>query len=277
MTAVGIVGPGRAGVGLGLALSRAGHRVYVHGEHAKVLPVALELTWGDHPPWLGAVEVVLLAVPDAVIPGLGRELAKLNKITDAHTVLHLSGVMDKGVLAPLKSTGAALGSLHPLQSLRDPETAPDRIKGAFAAVEGDDHAIEMATSLARTIGLRPIVIPSDKKPLYHAAAVIASNYLVVIAAVAERLMQEVGLSEQEAREGLGMLLAGTAANVRAMGPAALTGPVVRGDAETVRRNLEVLPADVRDMYRALGRVALGLVDLPAEKRAAVEKVLDESQ
>lgn len=273
MTAIGIVGPGRAGVGFGLALSRAGHQVFVHGERHRVLPVSLELTWGGPPPWLRTVELILLAVPDDALPKVAGDLARTRQIGSRQTVLHLSGLLDRTVLAPLEPTGAALGSLHPLQSLSDPLQAPDRLKGAFVSVEGDERAVTVASALARTIGMQPITVPSTKKPLYHAAAVFASNYLVVVASVAERLLVEAGFAEQQARTALAPLLAGTVANVREMGPDALTGPVKRGDAGTIRRHLELLPDDLREPYRALARAALGLAGLPEEKRKVVEEVL----
>jgi predicted short-subunit dehydrogenase-like oxidoreductase (DUF2520 family) len=275
VTAIGIVGPGRAGVGFGLALSRAGHRVFVHGERDKVLPVVLEHTWGGTPPWLTTVEVVMLAVPDDALAGVARDLAATRKVGSGHTVLHLAGLLDRSILAPLEPAGAAIGSLHPLQSISDPLTAPDRFKGAFVGVEGDERAVKVASGLARTMGMRPITVPSAQKPLYHAGAVFASNYLVVVAAIAARLLREAGFGEREAREALAPLLAGTVANVREMGEAALTGPVKRGDAGTVRRHLELLPEDFKEAYRALARAALAIANLPGDKREAVERVLAE--
>ena len=277
MTAIGIVGPGRAGVGFGLALSRAGHRVFVHGERDKVLPVALEHSWGGSPPWLAAVDVVLLAVPDDAITGAAADLAATGRVTASHTVLHLAGLLDRTALAPLDATGAALGSLHPLQSISDPVSAPDHFKGAFVAVEGDERAVKVASGLARTMGMQPVTVRSEHKPFYHAGAVFASNYLVVIAGIAVRLHVEAGLGEQQAREALAPLLAGTVANVREMGDAALTGPVKRGDAGTVRRHLELLPDDLQESYRALGRAALQISDLPQDKKDAVARVLMERE
>lgn len=273
MTAVGIVGPGRAGVGLGLALFRVGHCVFIHGQRSKDLPVPLELTWGGSPPWLAAVDVVLLAVPDDALSGAVRDLCRSGNVRAAHTVLHLSGVLDRSVLEALAPTGAALGSLHPLQSLSDPLRAPERLKGAVAAVEGDARAVEVASGLARTLGLKPIELPSAHKARYHTAAVFASNYLIVLGAVAEGLLREVGFSAEDARQALAPLVQGTLGNLRAQGSGALTGPVARGDAETIRRHLAALTTEQATLYRALGRVALAIADLPVEKRRAVERAL----
>lgn len=276
MTALGIVGPGRAGVGLGFAFWRAGHRVFIHGRHSSNLPVPLELSWGGDPPWLGVVEVVLLAVPDDALHNVAGMLSRAGKVAERHTVLHVSGVLDHRVLAPLDASGAALGSVHPFQSLSDPLAAPERLKGAVAGVEGAERAVEVACTLARSIGLHPLRIEGAKKALYHAAAVFASNYLVVVGSVAEGLLLEAGLTPDEAREALVPLIAGTVANMRRAGSAwALTGPVVRGDSDTIRRHLESVPQETAELYRALARTALQLCDLSPERRAAVEAVLEE--
>lgn len=275
MSAVGIVGAGRAGVGLGLALARAGHRVFMHGRSSKDLPVPLELTWGGVPPWLGAVEIVLLAVPDDALASLAGELAASGKVTDRHAVLHISGVLDSSVLEPLSSSGAALGSMHPLQSLTDPLRAPERLKGAVAAVEGDQRAVETARALARTVGLRPVAVRPDRKAAYHAGAVFASNYVVVLGSIAERLLVDAGFTESDARAALAPLIAGSFGNLREEGAGALTGPVARGDAATVRRHLAALPADLVEPYRALARAALEMAELPQKRRAAVLEAIEE--
>jgi predicted short-subunit dehydrogenase-like oxidoreductase (DUF2520 family) len=275
VSAVGIVGPGRAGLGLGLALAEAGYDVRLHGRRAKRVPPPLELTTGIAPPWIADVEVVILAVRDDAIPDAAGAMRATNALTPKHTVLHLSGSLDKSALESLASTGAALGSLHPLQALSDPATAPERLRGAVAAVEGDPRAQDHATKLAKAVGLVPFTLPPGAKGKYHAGAVVASNYLVVIAALAERLFAGAGMPEQVRLQGLAALMDGTLANVRGEGPLkAMTGPVVRGDAETIARHLALLTPGEADLYRALGRGALALADLDPARRKAVERALD---
>jgi predicted short-subunit dehydrogenase-like oxidoreductase (DUF2520 family) len=256
-----------------LALVEAGHDVRLHGRRGKSVPPPLRLSWGGQPPWLDEVEVVLLAVRDGDIASAAAELAASGAVTPRHVVLHLSGLLDATPLAPLRPTGAALGVFHPLQAIAQPETAPERLRGALAVLTGDDRALEAGDGLARSLGLRPVVLPAAGKPRYHAAAAIASNYLVVLAAVAERLMMEAGLSEDAARTGIRGLMAGTLANVTAEGPAALTGPIARGDVATVRSHLAALPPAMRPLYIALGRVALELAPLDEAAREAIEREL----
>lgn len=271
---VGIIGPGRAGVGLGLALARAGYAVRLHGRHKKSVPKPLSLTVGpdDRPPaWIGEAGVLMLAVRDDALRGLALMLHHSQAINATHVVLHLSGVQGQEALGPLVTTQAALGSLHPLQTISDPEAAPERLKGAWAAVEGMPRAVEMAERLARDMGLKPFRLTSKQKAVYHAGAVFASNYFVVVEAVAQRLLRHAGLTDAEAWQALRPLVEGTLANLAKQQPAeALTGPVIRGDVETIVRHLESLTIDDQNLYRLLGRAALEL----ARKRGMDEELAE---
>ena len=270
LPAIGVIGPGRAGLGLALAWSRAGHRVLVHGRRKVPVPGTLELSVdprGTPPPWLEKVAVVVLAVRERTDRVVAQTLHDARRIHESHIVLHLSGVSGQEALAPLVTTRAALGSLHPLQTIAEPERAPERLRGAWAAVEGMPRAVAMAEQLARAIGLRPFNIPPKLKAVYHAGAVFASNYFVVVQAVAQRLLRHAGLSDEQAWEALRPLVQGTLENLMRAGPMdALTGPVVRGDEATVARHLEALTHDDAMLYRTLGRAALEI----AEKRGMDE-------
>lgn len=270
---VGIVGPGRAGLGLGLALAEAGHRVRLHGRRRKPVPPPLAVSWGGPPAWGAEVDVVLVAVRDDDVSGVAETMAAAGWVSAAHVVLHLSGLLDHTALAALAPSGCGRGSLHPLQAISDPERAPERLRGALAAVEGDDRAVACATALARDLGLVPVPLAPGQKTRYHAGAVIASNYLVVLEAAAERLFTEAGVDARAARAGIARLMEGTLANAAADGAAALTGPIVRGDVGTVERHLAALPSDVADLYRAVGRAALALTDLPEDTRARLRGLL----
>ena len=267
---VGIIGPGRAGIGLAVALTQAGYRVSLYGRHTKPVPKPLTLTVGpaDQPPaWISQAGVVILAVRDDAIRPLAEALARTRAVQGEQVVLHLSGVQGQEALAPLVSSRAALGSLHPLQTIAEPERAPERLKGAWAAVEGMPRAVQAAEGLAQDLGMRPFRIASRAKAIYHAGAVFASNYLVVVEAVAQRLLRHAGLSDVEAWQALRPLVEGTLENLTRQQPiAALTGPVARGDEETIQRHLAVLTRDDAALYRVLGRAALEL----AQKRGMDE-------
>jgi predicted short-subunit dehydrogenase-like oxidoreductase (DUF2520 family) len=273
---VGIIGPGRAGVGLALALFRAGYDVRLHGRRKKPVPKPLKLTVGaenEPPAWIAQAGVVILAVRDDAIRPLAEALARAGALRPAQVVLHLSGAQGQEALGPLVGSRAALGSLHPLQTISDPEHAAERLKGAWAAVEGMPRAVQVAEALAHDLGLRPFHIPSKVKPMYHASAVFASNYFVVVEAVAQRLLRHAGLSDAEAWQALRPLVEGTLENLSRQQPiAALTGPVARGDEATIRRHLEALTRDDAVLYRALGRAALELAQKQGMGEATAAQV-----
>jgi len=219
-------------------------------------PLALTAGPADAPPaWIAQAGVVILAVPDDAITTVAHAIA--GAVTASQVVLHLSGVQGQEALDPIGMTGAALGSLHPLQTIADPGQAPERLRGAWAAVEGMPGALAAAERLATDVGMRPFRITAGAKPLYHAGAVFASNYFVVVEAVAQRLLREAGLSDADAWAALRPLVEGTLENlVRREPSGALTGPVVRGDEFTIHRHLASLSEDDAALYRGLGRAAL---------------------
>jgi predicted short-subunit dehydrogenase-like oxidoreductase (DUF2520 family) len=238
------------------------------------VPRPLTLTVGDGvtpPPWLAETPVLILAVRDDAIRPLAESLARGGVITEAHVVLHLSGVQGQEALGPLVSSRAALGSFHPLQTIVEAEQAPERLRGAWAAVEGMPRAVETGEQLARDLGMRPFRIATKAKPIYHAGAVFASNYLVVVEAVAQRLLRHAGLTDADAWAALRPLVEGTFENLTRLEPReALTGPLVRGDTATILRHLESLAIDDAKLYRALGRAALEL----AQKQGMDEKTAE---
>jgi predicted short-subunit dehydrogenase-like oxidoreductase (DUF2520 family) len=232
----------------------------------------------DDPDAARDAEVVLIATPDGAIEGACRQIAPA--LATGASVVHASGATGLDALAAAAAVGARTLSVHPLQTCPTVEAAVERIPGAaFAVTAVGEEAFALGERLARDAGGRPFRIADELKPLYHAAAVFASNYLVTITALAEELERSAGVPDP--LDALGPLQAATLANVARVGPAAaLTGPAVRGDAATVRRNLEALDERYPDAVRpyvALADLALELADregrLPAAGREAVREVL----
>jgi predicted short-subunit dehydrogenase-like oxidoreductase (DUF2520 family) len=274
---VGIIGPGRAGLGLALALRRAGIRVLgVHGRRRKPVPRGIALSTGDAPPWLGAADVILLAVRDDALPEAVRQLRR--RVRPGQIVLHLSGALTSRVLRPLAAAGARTGSIHPLMTVSaEPARAARSFAGATFAVAGDAAALKAARRLVGALGGAAVRVPDAARTYYHAGAVFASNYLVAMLGAAEALLMAAGFSERAARTALAPLARASLANVTASGPArALTGPVARGDAETVKRHLRALPRPLKGVYGAAGGVALRLAELAgldAGRARAVRRAL----
>ncbi len=276
---VAILGAGRMGQGLALALGEAGHRVTLVSRSSHPVIPPLRLHSGPREAALRDASVVVLAVPDGAITSLAGGLAAEGGIRPHHVVLHLSGLRDREALGPLAETGAALGSLHPLQTVSDPVTAAARFAGAYAGVEGDDRALAAAELLARSLRMVPVRIPAGAKPAYHAGAAFAANYTTALVAVAERLALSAGIPPDVARRLYLPLIRGAAANLEAGPAAALTGPVRRGDVETVAAHLAALDPEDRKLYLLLAREALRLAreaGLPTEAAARMGRVLGES-
>jgi predicted short-subunit dehydrogenase-like oxidoreductase (DUF2520 family) len=256
---VALVGRGRVGRSLARALARLG--------------VGVVTSPGASPEVAGAA-TVLVTVPDRAIGEVARHLASQHSFGRDVVVLHTSGLLTAGALEALRPSGAALGSLHPLMTFRDPAGDPALLVGAPAIVEGDAMAVARARELAARLGMTPVVeVAAAAKPRYHAAAVFASNYLVVLAGIAERLAGSAGVHPVE---GLfEALMARTLDHLREGGPSeALTGPVARGDAATITAHLAVLDGEVGELYRRLGREALSLASLGADDAAAVREALN---
>jgi len=266
-----IRGPGRMGLALGTALRRSGEldRLIFQGRSLEPPPHPIfepsrtgepgaEYRGGLMAP-PGDSTVLILAVPDSALGGVAWETANLGPAPGGCVALHLSGALSTDVLAPLHGAGYAVGSLHPMQTVADPWQSSDRLTGITFAVAGEPVAQRAALRLVNALHGRSIVVPSALRPLYHAAAVMASNSLVGVLNAAARLLEQAGVPPDETLPALLPLVRGTLDNLEHLGvPAALTGPVARGDADTVRLHLARLSPDDRALYCALGREVLRL-------------------
>jgi predicted short-subunit dehydrogenase-like oxidoreductase (DUF2520 family) len=182
------------------------------------------------------------------------------------------------VLEPVERAGARVLALHPLQTFADVEGAIDAMSGAAIAVTArDDEGSALGDGLARDLGGRPFALADEDRPLYHAAAVFASNYLVTVSGAALELFTAAGVPDATA--AMHPLQTATLDNVERLGPQrALTGPAVRGDAGTIDRNLGAVHAvapGLVPVYVTLCRAAMDVAGarLPDNRRSAVEEVL----
>lgn len=220
-----IVGAGRAGGSLALASTAAGHGV-VGILSRRPQSYAPALDW-DQP--LPPSDLVFVAVSDSTIASVANRLAA--HWSPTRPAAHLSGFASTSDLAPIAATGAAVGSFHPLQTLPDPERGAAALSGAWAAVTADDDDLaRLLADFADSLGMHPFSLADADKGVYHAAAAAGSNYVVEALAVAADLLATAGVD----LEVMGPLTRRVVENVFAIGPtAALTGPIARGDVETV--------------------------------------------
>jgi predicted short-subunit dehydrogenase-like oxidoreductase (DUF2520 family) len=205
---------------------------------------------------------ILIAVPDDAIADVAHTLAAAGM--HRGSALHTSGARGPEALAALAAAGVACGTLHPLQTVANPEEGVRVLPGVAFAIDGAPEAAEWAGHLAAVLDGLALHIPAPSRPIYHAAAVMASNYLTALISAAVILMEEAGVDESTARRALEPLARTSVENAFRLGPAAaLTGPIARGDTETVRGHLAALalaqpkiPVAVANLYRAAGLATL---------------------
>ncbi|HUS63888.1 MAG TPA: DUF2520 domain-containing protein [Kofleriaceae bacterium] len=232
------------------------------------------------PDLLLEADVVVLAVRDEAIGDVARMLVATGLVNKHHALLHCSGVMSADeALAPVLGQVGGVAMMHPLRAIPDGRAAMRTMKGTVFGVEGDERGRSSALALVHGMGARPLELGAmggADVATYHAAAAIASNYLVVLLAEAADLLASVGIPRDQAVEALVPLAEGTLANVRERGPeAGLTGPIRRGDRETVARHQAALAGrpELAALYRSLGRRAVALARRAPD--AAPTSALDE--
>ncbi|MGQ0814240.1 MAG: Rossmann-like and DUF2520 domain-containing protein [Gemmatimonadota bacterium] len=280
-----IIGPGRMGLALGAALMKANalDRLVYYGRALEAPPHpmfdgddAVEYRVGPQPLPPGT-SAVILAVPDSALAEVAHDLASVGPPPPACVAFHLAGAISTDVLAPLHARGYAVGSMHPLQAIADPWHSGDRLFGSAYALAGEPEATAVGRRLVTALDGLPLVIAPNQRQLYHASAVVASNYLIALLAFAVRLMMQAGVSESAALTALMPLVKGTIENLDQLGVgAALTGPIARGDADTIRLHLARLSDSDRALYSGLGQELLRVAraaGLDPAKAAQLETLL----
>jgi predicted short-subunit dehydrogenase-like oxidoreductase (DUF2520 family) len=273
---IAIIGAGRLGQALALALSRRGYPIVAlvarHRRKAEQAAAAIgkrgstirALTSGQLAQ-MPAADIIVIATPDDAIQATAQHLSRILTNETRATVLHTSGALSSEILTSLTEKHFETGSIHPLVSISNPAAGADALRGAFYCLEGTRKAKAVAASLVRALGGSSFNVSSKNKALYHAAAVMASPHLVSLFDLATGMLEACGLSKRKSREILAPLLASTVNNLKtAEASRALTGTFARGDIATVRRHLKALAgeelAPAREVYKLLGLHALKLAE-----------------
>lgn len=228
-----------------------------------------------------AADLWLLAPPDDRIAVCCEELVASAPLAAGNIVFHCSGALSSTVLSTAAARGATVASVHPLKTFADAGAAVLTFNGSRCAAEGDAAALSVLQPAFERIGAQVFAINAPAKTLYHAASVMMCNYLTALLETGARSFEAAGLPRDEAMRMVEPLVRETLDNVFAMGPArALTGPIVRGDVEVVRRQVEaltVLDPHVAEVYRSLGVIATQLAAAQGAAKpaalAAIEALL----
>lgn len=261
---VGVVSAGKVGAVLGAALRSAGHQVVgVHAVSADSRDRAESLLPGvpvlQIPEILRRAELVLLAVPDDALSEVVAGTAEAGHFQPGQLVIHTSGRYGTSVLAPAERAGAIGLAIHPAMTFTGMSLDLQRLNACSFAVTADQEVLPVAQALAVEMGGEPVVVEEEHRGAYHAALAHASNHLNVLTAQSAEVLERLGIDDPS--RVLGPLMQASLDNALASGAGALTGPVARGDAGTVRHHLRVLadsalPADARSAYAVMSQSAV---------------------
>ena len=252
-----LVGPGRAGMSLGIALTEAGHRIVGVVGRSDVTRSAerlgAEVLGPDSP--LPPADLVVVAVGDEAIAEVAGSVAR--RVTDVGGAVHLSGAVPVSALQPFASRGIAVGAFHPLQSLPDPDRGARALAGSAVAITTTNPDLhEVLEGLAADLGMTAFNLGDDHRALYHAAASVASNAVVAALWLADRLFEGAGVDPEVARPLVEKVVSHSLGGGAA---AALTGPVSRGDMATVTAQIDAVrsadPAVLDEFVAALRLIA----------------------
>lgn len=261
---IAVLGLGRVGNVLSRALYTAGYPIVAVASRNMAKAETAAMLFGAEPtsPVRAAqrADMVLLTVPDDVLPGLACQLAEANAWREGQFVVHASGASPTNVLQPAAQYGAVTGSFHPVAAFASPDVPLP--SGITFGIEAPQPLQDILVQMAHALHGYALLITDEQKTLYHAAAVVASNYTVTLAAMAAQLFGDLGATPEEALRALLPLMRTTLDNLERQGlPDALTGPLVRGDVGTVQRHLQALDQtspSVGAFYRNLGQATLPL-------------------
>ncbi len=286
MIKLGFIGAGTVGTALAVRLAEKGYpvvavasRTFASAERLAVqVPGCMAVKTGQEV--VEAAELIFITTPDDAIDQTASEL----NWRPGKCVVHCSGAHSTDVLAEAKRAGASTGAFHPLQTFANVKYAIQNMPGSTFGIEGEEPLLSVLKEMAAALGGTPQVLRPEDKVLYHASAVIASNYLVTLVKVATDLWVDFGATREEAIKSLMPLIYGTLTNIQNVGiPNCLTGPIARGDAGTIQKHLDALgklAPDILPIYCELGlntvpiSLAKGRID--ADQAAMLEEALKEA-
>jgi predicted short-subunit dehydrogenase-like oxidoreductase (DUF2520 family) len=284
---VAILGLGKVGTAVGHLLRSAGYEIVaVAGRSTAKLNQGLAHTGGqafkDFSAAASRADCVLITTSDDAIASVCDEICQRGAINPGKKVIHMSGAGGLDLLSPAAKTGAHVASIHPLQSFASVEGAINSIPGSTFGITADTEIRAWAEQMVRDLRGNPFFIADEDKPLYHAAACLASNSLTTLIHNVEGIYQSLGMTPTEALRAFWPLVQGTMQNIENNGTVqALTGPISRGDAGTVAKHLAALQKSfptLLPLYRTMGRetVSLGLKKktLSQDKAEIINKLLE---
>jgi len=277
-----VIGAGRLGKSLIFALKKFKliHSICVYSKNKasdlaiqkSLQPVKIVSDLTHLPP----TDLTFITTPDEALLSIVDILAN-KKILKNSLIAHCSGALSSKILNPLKELGCHVASVHPAKAFYEPCLQKNAFKDVYCLLEGDDTAINWFETAFKTMGARIISILPEDKALYHTSCVIASNYLVTLSACSRELLKNSNIPKKESKAIIQQLMLGTLANLDKAEEAneALTGPLMRGDIQTLALHLHSLksfPA-YDTLYRAAGLASLDLTNLSSVEKKHIQEIL----
>jgi predicted short-subunit dehydrogenase-like oxidoreductase (DUF2520 family) len=282
MRSISIIGIGRVGGALAIALNDAGYKIdrLIHRGKNGVDRVSSRLSPETEVSELGSVrsiksDIVLITTADPDIESVAEQLTGI--LTNRPVVLHTSGSLSSEILDNLSKSGCPTGSMHPLISISDPVSGAGSFANAYFCVEGKPAAVEAANAIVGSLQGKPFSIEPAFKSLYHAAAVTACGHLVALIDTAMEMLVECGIDRESAKQVLLPLIRSTITNLETQTPEkALTGSFARADLGAFERHMasmsENSPEDVRSIYLLLGERSLDLAEKNGANAADIRRL-----
>jgi len=263
----GFIGAGVVGTAMGKLIKEKGFEIVGYcsrtQKSAERAAKATGSRWYKDPAELASrCRLLFITTPDSAIRETAEKLAEKGAYFKGQVVAHMSGSLRADVLSPAWDFGAFVLSIHPLQSCADVEQGVKNLSRAVFSLEGDREGIEVGKRIVEAVGGRYFILSGEDKALYHAALCVVSNYLVALFSMGSQMLLAAEMEETLLAEALLPLMEGTLENLKHLKPpAALTGPIARGDAETVEAHIRALKDKVPqylEAYQLLGMEALKL-------------------
>jgi predicted short-subunit dehydrogenase-like oxidoreductase (DUF2520 family) len=270
---IAIIGLGRTGTAIGCLLRQAGYPVVAVASRSRASLLnrigytgGMAFTSDANAEAASLATCIFITTPDDIIASVCCELARKGGVSPGDKVIHMSGVGGLDLLESARKAGAMVASIHPLQSFADIEGAIRNIPSSTFGITADEGLREWSVGLVRELGGIPVEVPEAIKPLYHAAACMASNYLTTLINAVEEIYLSLGLSRDEAIRAFWPLVNGTLKNIETQGSVqALTGPIARGDAGTIEQHIRVFRETLPDYLPAYCALGLLTVELAAKR------------
>jgi len=277
---VSIIGAGVVGTTVGYILSTKGYEIVaIAGRSQTSLARARSYIKGlittDIVEAASLGNVIFITTQDDQIENVCKEIAHRNGFKADDIVLHMSGALPVKVLKSADEAGAYVASIHPMQSFADIDLAIKQLPGTYFGVTTDDEVWPFAFELVKDLGGEPILVKDEDKSLYHAAACVASNYLVALLRFTQEMYLSIGISQEVSLKAVWPLVEGTLKNIKQKGTSqALTGPIARGDLGTIEKHLSSIKSKFPEaliLYEKLGNYT---VDVALEKGSIDKKQAD---